>query len=146
MAAMKCLTLWQPWATFIALGMKTIETRTHDRYSWLVGKRLAIHAGKRWDRTGIPRARAVLRRPEAAAPLPPGMTWENLERVARAQAGHVICTAKVMAHKRCRAHDAFAALCDCEGDYGLVLDELRTLDHAVPAKGHRGVWGFVTAG
>jgi hypothetical protein len=41
---MKALTLWQPWASLIALGAKTIETR-----SWSTKYRgpLAIHAAKR---------------------------------------------------------------------------------------------------
>lgn len=40
---MKALTLWQPWATLVALGHKTLETR-----SWSTEYRgpLAIHAGK----------------------------------------------------------------------------------------------------
>lgn len=41
---MKALTLWEPWATFMALGYKTIETR-----DWPTRYRgaLAIHAAKR---------------------------------------------------------------------------------------------------
>src|SRR5688572_28373946 len=37
------ITLWNPWAVFMALGYKTIETR-----SWATSYRgpLAIHAGK----------------------------------------------------------------------------------------------------
>lgn len=40
---MKALTLWQPWASLVALGVKTIETR-----SWSTSHRgpLAIHASK----------------------------------------------------------------------------------------------------
>jgi hypothetical protein len=43
---MKVLTLWQPWATLVACGAKTIETR-----SWPTAYRgpLAIHAGKLRD-------------------------------------------------------------------------------------------------
>lgn len=43
---MKALTLWQPWATLIALGAKRFETR-----SWTTNYRglLAIHAGRRRD-------------------------------------------------------------------------------------------------
>lgn len=42
--AMKVITLWQPWASLIALGLKRYETR-----SWLTNYRgpLAIHAAKR---------------------------------------------------------------------------------------------------
>lgn len=41
---MKALTVWQPWASLVALGVKTIETR-----SWSTSYRgpLAIHAAKR---------------------------------------------------------------------------------------------------
>ncbi len=40
---MKALTLWQPWATLVAIGAKTIETRSwHTNYRGT----LAIHAGK----------------------------------------------------------------------------------------------------
>lgn len=47
---MKCISLWQPWATLIAIGAKKIETR-----SWKppmergVPFRLAIHAAKKWN-------------------------------------------------------------------------------------------------
>lgn len=47
---MRALSLWQPWASLIAEGHKTIETRrwTHPPEA-IVGQRLAIHAAKRWD-------------------------------------------------------------------------------------------------
>lgn len=42
---MKCISLWQPWASAIALGLKSIETR-----HWSTRHRgpLAIHAARRW--------------------------------------------------------------------------------------------------
>lgn len=45
---MRCITLWQPWASLVAIGAKTIETR-----SWGTSYRgpLAIHAGQAWDGT-----------------------------------------------------------------------------------------------
>jgi hypothetical protein len=44
---MKAISLWQPWATAMAIGLKQIETR-----HWLPSHRglLAIHAAKRWTR------------------------------------------------------------------------------------------------
>lgn len=42
---MKCISLWQPWATLIALGEKTIETRSS---STDYRGPLAIHAAKKW--------------------------------------------------------------------------------------------------
>lgn len=46
---LKVLTLWQPWASLIALGFKSYETR-----SWAVKYRgkLAIHAAKREIKPG----------------------------------------------------------------------------------------------
>jgi hypothetical protein len=47
---MKALTLWQPWATMVALGVKKIETR-----SWPTSYRgpLAIHAAKESPREAL---------------------------------------------------------------------------------------------
>lgn len=44
---MKAITLWQPWASLIALGVKTIETRSWGAPRSLIGQRIAIHAAKR---------------------------------------------------------------------------------------------------
>ncbi len=43
---MKAISIWQPWASLIAIGAKQIETR-----SWATGYRglLVIHAAKRWE-------------------------------------------------------------------------------------------------
>lgn len=43
---MKALSLWQPWASLMAVGAKQIETR-----SWSTSYRglIAIHAAKKWD-------------------------------------------------------------------------------------------------
>lgn len=44
------LSLWQPWATLIALGVKTIETR-----SWLLNYRgfIAVHSARRPPTAGL---------------------------------------------------------------------------------------------
>ena len=44
---MKALTLHQPWASLIASGAKSIETRSWPPPPGLIGQRIAIHAGKR---------------------------------------------------------------------------------------------------
>ena len=44
---MKAITLYQPHATLIAIGAKTIETRSWRPPPSLVGQRIAIHAAKR---------------------------------------------------------------------------------------------------
>ena len=44
---MYAITLHQPWASLIALGIKTVETRSWPAPARLVGQRIAIHAGRR---------------------------------------------------------------------------------------------------
>jgi len=43
------LTLWRPWAHWVAQGFKRIENRPWTPPSWMYGKHIAIHAGKAWD-------------------------------------------------------------------------------------------------
>jgi hypothetical protein len=44
---MKCLSLWQPWATLLVTGHKRVETR-----GWPIRHRgpLLVHAAKKWNR------------------------------------------------------------------------------------------------
>jgi hypothetical protein len=42
----KALTIRQPWASLIALGVKHIETRSWRASQSLIGQTIAIHAGK----------------------------------------------------------------------------------------------------
>ena len=43
------ISLWRPWCFWVMLGWKTIETRTHDRFANMMGKRIGIHAAQKWD-------------------------------------------------------------------------------------------------
>ncbi len=47
---LKCISLWQPWASLITDGRKQIETRHWPAPAWLIGAELAIHATKYVDR------------------------------------------------------------------------------------------------
>ena len=44
---MYAITLHQPWASLIALGIKTVETRSWPAPARLIGHTIVIHAGKR---------------------------------------------------------------------------------------------------
>ncbi len=41
------LTIWQPWASLIIAGAKPVEWRGWRCPRWVIGKRIAIHAGAR---------------------------------------------------------------------------------------------------
>ena len=47
---MKAISLWQPWASLIAAGVKPYETRSWAPPRELIGQPIAIHAAKRIDR------------------------------------------------------------------------------------------------
>ena len=44
---MKAISLHQPWASLIAMGIKTIETRSWAPPKSLIGERIVIHAAKK---------------------------------------------------------------------------------------------------
>lgn len=48
----RALTVHQPWATLIALGIKPIENRRRPPPRALLGEWVAIHASKTWDDDG----------------------------------------------------------------------------------------------
>lgn len=47
---MRALTIWQPWASLIALGVKSHEFRTWPPPEYLYGARMAVHAAGRVPR------------------------------------------------------------------------------------------------
>jgi hypothetical protein len=124
------ITLWQPWAQWVALGWKTIETRKHKKFASLVGKRIGIHAALRWDDAALDLAGEFLTPAERSA------TTEFL-RVG----GAVICEAFVREHRELNTLDNRDALIDCMHitRYGLILKDVRIIE-AIPQKGKQGIW------
>ena len=130
---MKAITLWQPWATMIATGLKVIETRTHNRFASLKGQRIAIHAGKKWDTNAID---AVAE----AGRLMPSWIFDKSAHFF----GMVICTVRVEDFFLCRLEHSHDACIDCEGTlrYGLELADVKVILHPVLAKGSQGIWNW----
>ncbi len=129
------ITLWQPWATWIAWRWKTIETRTHSRFRDLVGRRIAIHAGKTFDEHAVSEAEQYLTR----------------ERAVRARAswavheyphGAIVCTVRVAAARWLTEADSPAALCRCRHHdrFGIFLADVRPVDPPVLWRGAQRVW------
>lgn len=46
---MKAITLWRPWARYVATGEKRIENRPWAPPESMLGETIAIHAGRAWD-------------------------------------------------------------------------------------------------
>lgn len=58
------LTLWQPWASLIAEGVKTIETRSWRAPDSLIGERIGVHAAAKRPEDNWP-----------DLPFPPWTMW-----------------------------------------------------------------------
>jgi len=124
------ISLWMPWANWVALKWKPIETRKHRRFASLVGKRIGIHASVKWDDSAIEAARPYLQE------------WQILqtERFLRI-GGAIICTAMVKEFRPLTEYDEDDALIECRSvqRYGLRLDDVQIIE-AIPCKGKQGVW------
>jgi len=126
------ITLWQPWASWIMAGWKTIETRTHNRFAYLEGKTIGIHAGLKWD--------------EEAAHL--ASQYISMEQVLATSdfisiKGRLLGTAFVKQHRVLNKEDSKQALIDCKETkrYGLILEKL-TLIAPIKISGKQGMWKY----
>jgi hypothetical protein len=114
----KALSLTQPWATLIADGRKTIETR-----SWptIFRGRIAIHAAKSIDSTACQDF---------------GYKSESLPR------GAILGTAELYSCVRfphpSAPPDEYGDFSD--GRYGFLLRDFQPLDAPIPEKGSLGLW------
>lgn len=126
------ITLYQPWATWIIRGWKTIETRTHNRFACLEDHRILIHAGLENDTTAI------------NAFYHGYLTKEQLlfnpdEMIN----GFILGSAFVSAYSPCKESDAKRALIECKTErFGLYLREIERFNKPIPEKGEMGIWYY----
>jgi len=123
---MKAITLYQPWASLIAEGYKTIETRQHDRFKDLKGRRIAIHAGMRFDRW----------------PYVERDQHPNMHKIKMPH-GVIVCTAQVDNARWLRGdsiQEYDAAMCITDGLFGLFLSDIQKVEPPIPARGWQGIW------
>lgn len=123
------ISLWMPWANWVMLGWKIIETRTHSRFAKLAGKRIGIHASQKWDDTAIDQARRYLTVTQIAK-------TSGFLRIG----GAILGTAYCLEHALTTPDNAYGALIECETKrYGLWLSAPEVIE-AIPAKGKQGIW------
>lgn len=124
------ITLYQPWATWIMRGWKTIETRTHHRFASLLHRTVLIHAGQITD---------------AAALQNPYLTKEQIifnpdEVINGAILGSVYVDA---CGWLCGdAYESKSALIETTNRYGLFLKDEKRFDTPFYVKGEMGIWYF----
>ena len=123
---MQALTLWQPWATLIVLGLKRYETRSWGTY---YRGPLLIHAGKRCDRQHERMLREEGWLDDVDGPLPTGVI------LAVAQLASMRAAAGVdVDHKEMLFGD-FSL-----GRYAWRLADVRPLAEPIPCRGKQGLW------
>jgi len=125
---MKALSLWQPYASAVALGLKTYETR-----SWTTKVRgpITIHASKRWgpaERDLSRNAARIHGQPLLAEP-PLGAI------VAIAEIAEVFRTEDI--REKLSADELFFGDYD-DGRYAWRLENVRALRTPIPIRGWQG--------
>ncbi len=132
---MKCISLWQPWASLIAIGAKRIETR-----SWSTKYRgpLAIHAAQHYS---MQTAAFANRAPCSTALQRCCLAWGSLPRgaiVATCQLVDVAETRRMSPYlmdDNERAFGDFSA-----GRFAWILRDIVPLPEPLPFKGARGLF------
>jgi hypothetical protein len=128
---MKAITLWQPWASLIAFGVKRHETR-----HWLTNYRgpLAIHASKIVDLAGAPEALCI---------AVFGRHWASLlpRGAMVAVADIVSCPVAANVERRITAADR-AAGNFCAGRFAWRLEDVRPLRAPIATMGRQGLFNW----
>ena len=155
-ATMRGLTLYQPWATLIALGLKMCETRGHPSPPGLKGRRIAIHAGKRKPRADEMNDEVLAAIESEILPLGAIVATARLDGCARiisagfagidevdAEPGRVW----VLEPDGLEQRDAYQIRREPYGDfregrYVWLLSDVMRVSPPVPARGYMGFWGM----
>ena len=158
---MKAISLHQPWASLIAEGIKTIETRSWAPPKALIGQRIAIHAAKKmmpWPYNpekypDVPELQAL-----AAVGTPPIPLGDVVATAVLADAwqvdhdslpvvqrnGHPMVYQKLKLDGTTRKFAAADPYGDFEpGRWLWFLEDIKKLDPPVPAIGHQGFWSWI---
>lgn len=150
---MKAISLWQPWASAIALDLKHFETRGWRPPEKLIGQLLAIHAAKKKDESG------VWRWLQHKLEIKDGQTPEDFDPAALQAASDSYCALPFGAIVAIVVVDRVWQVTDVEsakkhvgadypwGDYSLgrYYWELRliyALDTPVPCVGRQGIFDW----
>lgn len=126
------ITLYQPWASWVIKGWKTIETRTHDRFKSLEGKTIGIHAGSHFDDH------------DDEVMSNPYLSKLDIEDSLEAPTGVFLGTVMVDSFSKLNSSHSQRALIDCGmvERHGLFLSSPKMYFPFEPVKGSMGIWYF----
>ena len=136
---MKAITLTQPWATLVAIGVKQIETR-----SWRTFYRgpLAIHAAK-----SLPAWQSW----RMGTPIRDVLEAHGIHSFVELPLGVIVATCTLVRITRIYPDNVPAAPELYFGDYtagqwAWHLSDVKALDTPIPARGALGLWEYITEG
>lgn len=128
---MRAISLWQPWATAVAIKLKGIETR-----HWTTAYRgpLAIHAAKRWDSS----------QRDIAAAIPPERHASGVLVPVDIPLGAIVALVNLTDIQK--TEELLGRITEVEqywgnyesGRYGWIFDNVRALSKPIPFKGAQG--------
>lgn len=120
------LTVWRPWSWMISDCGKNIENRSWPPPAWVVGRYVAIHAGKHFDYEARLWAREKLGLIVPCSPQIP----EGIVAIAR------------LAGSTRKSDDVWFAGPEIDGtpNYGWLLEDIVRIDPPVVCKGAQGLW------
>jgi hypothetical protein len=124
------LTVWQPWASFIVYLDKRIENRTWRPPAKLIGQRIAIHAGKRWDHDY----------PERHKPAVEQVRRKLFGKKEAFPQAAILGTALLAGYAQRREEVPLDQERWFAGPFGWILGEVRALETPIPCLGAQGVW------
>ncbi len=116
---MKALTLIQPWAWAICYAGKRVENRTWPLPNYMIGDRIAIHAGAKMDRDDKDYIECIF----------------DCEIPAQEIAHRAIVATATLSGCVAKSDDQWF-----NGPYGFVLSNVYVLSKPVPCKGALGFW------
>jgi hypothetical protein len=149
---MKAITVKQPWAWAIAHGEKSVENRSRQHpWTSAIGERIAIHAGKGWDRNAWDLKVMFGLAERVAYRLYGHEQWYPAAGLITVMAqqfhhrGAVLATAQLDdVHQPHQCSDVGEnGLCSpwAQADaWHLVLSDIQPLPQAIPCRGYQGLW------
>lgn len=140
MRTIKAISLWQPWASLIAIGAKQHETR-----SWGTSHRgfMAIHAAKRW--TAEERGACMLFKHNFAVTVADCLEyWPTVPLPL----GAMLCVVRLVNVRQIGAWASELSVSErafgnyAPGRYAWKLEVVKVFDAPIPAKGAQGLFNW----
>lgn len=122
---MVVLSIWQPWASLIAAGIKTIETRTEPPPEELLGTRIAIHASNKTSKEHVYRW-IHKQYPEAMDQVLGGGDYDSLPKSC------VLATATLKEARKTDWRDWPQTMSPVEDFWGWILEDIQVLETPIP--------------